>query len=111
MRKLFPLLAIVLLLAGCAREWDGDLTFKVTKLTPASTTKSGDVDPPYVNLDLDQAEPDSVTALGKKHGADLDQFPSDVKVGDQVVCQVNQYDENGFDGGNVKVTIGPCRRP
>ncbi|WNV91183.1 hypothetical protein [Umezawaea sp. Da 62-37] len=113
MRVLVVLVAAALLLSGCSleREWKGDLAFKVTKVNPPYTDKSDKAKPAYVNLDLDQAEPDSVSPLGKKHGADLDRFPSDVAVGDQVVCAVRQYDANGFDGGNVEVTIGPCRRP
>lgn len=110
MRKLVPLLAIVLLLAGCAREWEGDLAFKVTRIGTPSESTVGNPVPARVSLELDQAEPNSVTALGKQHGADLDQFPSDVKVGDRVVCKVKQSDENGLDGGNVKVVIGPCER-
>jgi co-chaperonin GroES (HSP10) len=110
MRKLVTLLAIVLLLAGCARQWEGDLKFKVTRIGTPSESTVGNPVPARVSLDLDQDEPNSVTALGKQHVADLDQFPSDVKVGDQVVCKVKQSDENGFDGGNVKVVIGPCKR-
>ncbi|MET1072314.1 MAG: hypothetical protein ABWY11_06665 [Umezawaea sp.] len=113
MRVLAALVAAALLLSGCSleREWKGDLAFEVTKINPPYTDKSGESKPAFVLLELDQEQPDSFQALSRSQGAGIGDFPADVKVGDRVVCAVRQYDANGFDGGNVEVTIGPCRRP
>ena len=56
MRVLVVLVAAALLLSGCSleREWKGDLAFKVTKINPPYTDKSGEPKPAFVLLELDR---------------------------------------------------------
>ncbi|MBB5954569.1 hypothetical protein FHS29_001139 [Saccharothrix tamanrassetensis] len=101
--------AMGFLLAGCGggKEWEGEVTFKVTRLNPASESMGKTV-PPYANLEIDQDEPGSVEPIGTRI-ADLDRLPEGVRVGDVVVCRVRQSDESGFDQEGVRTDVGPCR--
>jgi len=103
MRKLLLLLPVVLLLGACSSDWSGEVRFKVREIGKIS---SG----PLVALDVDGEAPEGLTGRITAETATPDQLPADVKPGDLVVCQVKQHDDNGFDGGNTKTTVGPCRR-
>ncbi|WP_433266372.1 hypothetical protein ACQPZF_40685 [Actinosynnema sp. CS-041913] len=101
--------AIGFLSTGCGggSEWAGDVTFKVTRLNPASESM-GKAVPPYANLEIDQEEPRSIEPISTRI-ADLDQLPDGVEVGDVVVCGVRQTDRSGFDQEGVRTDVGPCR--
>ncbi len=103
MKKLFLLLPAFLLVVGCASEWSGEVRFKVRQIGEIS---SG----PRVSLAVDGPEPKGLQGLISGGSATPDQFPADIKAGEIVICQVKQTDDNGFDGGNMKTTIGPCKR-
>ena len=103
MKRLVLLLPVVLLLTGCAREWTGEVRFKVREIGQIS---SG----PRISLDVDGPKPEGLERISTG-GASPDQFPADIKPGEIVLCQVKQYDDNGFDSGDMKTTVGPCRRP
>jgi hypothetical protein len=92
------------LLAGCGSEAQEDVRFKVTRITEPDDGRS-----PQVIMDLDQPKPESLNHLTKSEGAPIDRFPEGIKVGDTVICTVKQQDDNGLDGVDPKVTIGPCR--
>lgn len=103
MKKLFLLFAALLLLVGCASEWTGEVRFKVRRIGEIT---SG----PRISLDVDGPEPKGLQGMITGGGATPDQFPADIKPGEIVICQVKQTDDNGFDGGNMKTAVGPCRR-
>jgi len=103
MRGILLLLPAFLLLAGCSSEWKEDVRFKVREIGEIS---SG----PLVVLDVDGEAPEGIHGRISTGSAKPDQFPADIKAGDLVVCQVRQYDDNGFDGKDPKTTVGPCRR-
>ncbi|MEU4806712.1 hypothetical protein [Actinosynnema sp. NPDC023587] len=102
-------LAVGFLLAGCGSDWTGDVRFTITRIAPARESM-GEVKQPFVVLELDQEQPDGIPEITTE-GADLDQFPDGVEVGDAVVCAVRRSDDNGLDGVEAKQTVGPCRRP
>lgn len=103
MRKLLLLLPAFLLVAGCASEWTGEVRFKVREIGEIS---SG----PRISLDVDGPKPKGLQGQISAGGASPDQFPADIKPGEIVICQVKQTDDNGFDGGNMKTAVGPCKR-
>ncbi|PRY32713.1 hypothetical protein [Umezawaea tangerina] len=103
MRKLLLLVPVVLLLSGCASEWNGEVRFKVRTIGEIS---SG----PVVALDVDGDKPSGTLEQLTSGVTKPDQLPAGVKVGDVVVCSVRQHDANGFDGGNTETAIGPCKR-
>jgi hypothetical protein len=109
MRALGLVLAAGLLLAGCSSSWEDEVRFEVTKIEPGRES-FGKVLPARVIMKLDQEKPDS-SKVGPTEGADIDQFPADVAVGDKVTCTVRVTDGNGVDGVDPQTTIGPCRRP
>ncbi|CCH35452.1 hypothetical protein ABZ816_12685 [Actinosynnema sp. NPDC047251] len=96
------------LLVGCGSDWTGDVRFKVTRIAPARESM-GEAKKPFVVLELDQEQPDGIPEITTE-GADSDQFPADIKVGDVVVCTLHRSDDNGLDGVEAKQTVGPCRR-
>ncbi|WP_033436431.1 hypothetical protein [Saccharothrix sp. NRRL B-16314] len=101
-------LAVGTVLAGCgSSEWSGEIRFKVVRVNPAYESM-GETKPPYVNLEIDQDQVDSIEQI-TKNAADLDQFPEGIKVGDLVVCSVRQSDKSGFDQEGVQTDVGPCR--
>jgi hypothetical protein len=103
MRKLFLLLPVLLLLVGCSSEWNGEVRFKVRRIGEVT---SG----PLISLDVDGEAPKGSYGLITTGTAKPDQLPADIKPGELVVCQVRQYDDNGFDDVDPKTTVGPCRR-
>ncbi|WP_440902311.1 hypothetical protein [Actinosynnema sp.] len=110
MRRLgIALLALGFLLTGCSSSWEGEVRFKVTEVLPERENKSGQLLKPHVLITLDQEMSKDEPALAKE-GADLDQFPADVKAGDAVLCQVRSHDDNAFDDVGPKVTISSCRK-
>ncbi|GGP80911.1 hypothetical protein GCM10010185_63570 [Saccharothrix coeruleofusca] len=100
-------LALGFALAGCGSEWEGEVRFEVTRIAPPYESM-GERKPEHVVLALDQEVPDSVRGL-QTTGADIDQFPEGVAVGDRVLCRVRQSDDNGLDGVDPTTTVGPCR--
>jgi len=103
-KKSLLLLPAFLLLVGCSSEWNEEVRFKVREIGEIT---SG----PRISLDVDGTPPKGTYGVIKTGGASPDQFPADIKVGELVICQVRQYDDNGFDGKDPKTTVGPCRRP
>ncbi|GAA3880626.1 hypothetical protein GCM10022243_51550 [Saccharothrix violaceirubra] len=108
--RLLPLVALVFLLVGCSSEWEGDVRFKVTKLNPGFTS-SVQVQAPYANLEIDEAEPKSTLEPVSKKAVDISDLPEGVQVGDVVICHVSQHDKSGFDQQGVQVKLDQCRRP
>ncbi|MFD1148685.1 hypothetical protein [Saccharothrix hoggarensis] len=96
------------LLAGCGSEWEEDVRFKVTRITPEREVTPGNMAPPHVVLALDQDDPDGLVPLTTA-GADIDQFPDGIEAGDVVVCKVRQVEANNLDGLGAETTVGPCR--
>lgn len=101
-------LAVGALLAGCGSEWEEEVRFKVTRITPEHEVTPGRTSPPHVVLALDQEDPKGLTSL-ETAGADIDQFPAGIKVDDVVVCKVRQSEENNLDGLGPESEVGPCR--
>jgi hypothetical protein len=102
------ILAVGTLLVGCGSEWEEEVRFKVTRITPEHETVPGQVSPPHVVLELDQDDPGAPVPL-KTAGADLDRFPQGVKAGDAVICTVRQVEKNNLDGLEPESEVGPCR--
>ncbi|CAL9667671.1 hypothetical protein SUDANB95_07288 [Actinosynnema sp. ALI-1.44] len=100
--------AVGMVLVGCGSEWTGELKFEVTRIAPAREGVGG-TKQPYVIMKLDQEQPDGLPKMDTA-GADADQFPADIKVGDKVVCDFRRWDDNGLDGVDPKQEVGPCRR-
>ncbi len=97
-----------LLLAGCGGgEWSGEVRFKVTQITPGKDLVSGQKGPGRVSLELDQEQPSSQITSPWAH---QDQVPSDVKVGDKVVCTVKKRDDSKLDDAEAVQTITSCRK-
>lgn len=105
--RLLALLLACLVLAGCS-SWEGDVRFTVTRIDPGYESM-GEKRPARVVMDVDGEAPESAR-VASPEGADIDQFPADVKVGDKVICTVKTADDNGADGVDPKTTIGPCKR-
>jgi hypothetical protein len=105
MRPVLVLLVTLLALAGCARDWSGDVRFKVRETMTLTSGKQ------IVTLDVDGAAPADPIRKFTTASAAPDQFPADVKPGEVVVCAVKQHDGNNLDGLDTETTVGPCRRP
>ncbi|WP_158847104.1 hypothetical protein [Saccharothrix deserti] len=101
-------LAVGTLLVGCSSEWEEDVQFKVTRITPETEVTPGRTSPPRAVLALDQEDPKGLVALNTA-SADLDQFPDGIKAGDVVICKVRQVEANNLDGLGAESTVGPCR--
>jgi hypothetical protein len=101
-------LAVGTLLVGCGGEWEQDVRFKVTRITPEREITPGHVAPPHVVLALDQDDPEPLVSLDTA-GADIDQFPDGIEAGDAVICTVRQVEENSLDGLGPESAVGPCR--
>jgi hypothetical protein len=105
MRPVLVLLVALLALAGCARDWGGDVRFKVRETVTLTSGRQ------IVALDVDGDAPADPIKKFTSASAAPDQFPADIKPGEVVVCAVAQHDANGFDSGELDTTVGPCRRP
>jgi hypothetical protein len=105
--KALGLLLACLVLAGCS-SWEGDVRFTVVRIDPGYES-TGRTMPARVVMDLDGEAPKSAR-VASPEGADIDQFPADIKVGDKVLCAVKTADDNGLDDVDPKTTVGPCRR-
>ncbi|MEU4738961.1 hypothetical protein AB0G02_00675 [Actinosynnema sp. NPDC023658] len=101
-------LAVGALLVGCGSEWEEDVRFKVTRINPEHEVTPGHTSPAYVVLALDQDDPKGLVSLDTA-GADVDQFPAGIAVGDVVTCKVRQVESNNVDGLGAETTVGPCR--
>ncbi|GAA0226977.1 hypothetical protein GCM10010492_26580 [Saccharothrix mutabilis subsp. mutabilis] len=97
--------AVGLVLVGCGSEWEGDVRLKVVRIVPDPTGKAAT----RVGMELDESQDKAKAPHTGTYGADLDQLPKDVKVGDVVTCTVKRSDDNGFDGVDPKLSVGPCR--
>ena len=105
--RLLGLVLVCLALAGCS-DWEGEVRFKVTRIAPPYESL-GKMRPAHVVMDVVGEAPKSAR-VSSPSGADVDQFPADVKVGDEVLCKVSTVEDNGLDGKDPKTTVGPCRR-
>lgn len=108
LKACLAILAVGTLLVGCSSDWEEEVRFKVTRITPEHETVPGKTSPPYVVLALDQDDPGAKVSL-KTAGADIDRFPDGIKVGDAVICQVRQVEKNNLDGLEPESEVGPCR--
>lgn len=98
--------AVGLLLAGCGSEWEGDVRLKVVRIVPDPRGER----PTQVGMELGESQKGDLAPGKGTYGAAIDQFPEDVKVGDEVICKIRRWDDNGFDGVDPKETVGPCRK-
>ncbi|MEU7526250.1 hypothetical protein AB0A74_10980 [Saccharothrix sp. NPDC042600] len=103
-----PLLVAGSLLTGCS-EWTGEIRFKVVRIHPAYESV-GQTRPPYVVMEPDREQPEGLPPITTE-GANIDQFPPDIEVGDVVLCHHRRWDDNGLDGIDPQDETGPCRRP
>ncbi|NUT47369.1 MAG: hypothetical protein HOV94_08665 [Saccharothrix sp.] len=101
-------LAVGALLVGCGSDWEEEVRFKVTRITPEHEVVPGRTSPAHVVLELDQDDPGALVPLDTA-GADIDQFPEGIKAGDAVVCKVRQVEKNNLDGLEPESAVGPCR--
>ncbi len=108
LKACLAILAVGTLLVGCSADWEEEVRFKVTRITPERQVTPGHTSPPYVVLALDQDDPDPLVALDTA-GADIDQFPEGIKAGDVVICKVRQVEKNNLDGLEPESEVGPCR--
>ncbi|MFC6091369.1 hypothetical protein [Saccharothrix lopnurensis] len=95
-------LVVGAVLAGCGSDWSGELRLKVVRIV-----ETNDDAPTRVGMELDGDQPDAPHT--GTYGADLDELPEGVAVGDVVICTVTKTDENGLDGVDPKYDVGPCR--
>ncbi|XVS64226.1 hypothetical protein ACQPYE_39290 [Actinosynnema sp. CA-299493] len=102
-------LAVGTLLVGCGAEWEEEVRFKVTRITEATEVTPNRTLPARAVLELDQEDPGAIVSIPSA-GADLDQFPAGVEVGDAVICKVRQVEDNNLDGVEPKTEVGPCRQ-
>jgi hypothetical protein len=108
MRALVAVLVAAAALTACSSSQEEDVRFTVTRVDPPRESLGRQVQARVV---MDVAQDETELGLVSPEGADLDQFPEGVAVGDTIVCTVTKTDDNGFDGVDPKLTIGPCRRP
>jgi hypothetical protein len=106
--RLLGLAVVCLALAGCS-SWEGDVRFKVTRIAPPYESM-GQMRPALVVMDVVGEAPKSAR-VSSPESAEIDQFPADVKVGDEVLCKVGTVEDNSLDDVGPKTAIGPCRRP
>ncbi|MEJ2857961.1 MULTISPECIES: hypothetical protein [unclassified Saccharothrix] len=98
--------AVGVLLAGCGTEWEGDAHFKVLRIVPDPKGEAST----RVGMELtEDLKGDAAPGKGT-YGADIDQYPPDIKVGDEVICKIRRWDDNGFDGVDPQVEVSSCRK-
>ncbi len=98
----------VVVLSGCASTWDGDVNLKIDKITPAHEYL-GKPTPAYVNVTIDQEHDPDMVEKFTITGAEVTLFPSDITVGDLVVCAITQRDDSGFDQEGPRTELSDCR--
>jgi hypothetical protein len=98
--------AVGMLLAGCGSEWEGDAHFKVLRIVPDPTGKA----PTRVGMELTEDLKGEFAPGRGTYGANIDQYPADIKVDDQVICKIRRWDDNGFDGVDPQVEVSSCRK-
>ena len=101
-------LAVGTLLVGCSADWEEEVRFKVTRITPETEVTPNRTLPPRAVLELDQDDPGGIVTI-KTVSAELDQFPDGIKAGDVVICKVRQVEDNNLDGLAPETEVGPCR--
>lgn len=101
-------LAVGTLLVGCSAEWEEEVRFKVTRITPETEVTPNRTLPARAVLELDQEDPGAIVTITSA-SADIGQFPEGIKAGDAVICKVRQVEKNNVDGLEPETEIGPCR--
>ena len=102
--------AVGAVVTGCARSWDGDLRFEVVAFHDGYESM-GRVQGSYANIKMAQDHPDAMVENVTMQAVDRDQLPAGIRIGEQVVCAVRQYDKSGFDQEGVRTDVDRCRRP
>ncbi|MGM1065366.1 hypothetical protein [Saccharothrix sp. Mg75] len=101
-------LAVGAALVGCGSEWSGEVRFKVVEVSPRTDLTGTETVGSRFRLELDQEKPDSVAGFSHASVTD-EQVPEGTAVGDALVCQVRQSDDNSLDDVGLKTDTGPCR--
>ncbi|MDX3657469.1 hypothetical protein PV646_09160 [Streptomyces sp. ID05-26A] len=104
MRKLAAVLLGCLLLTGCAASWQQELRYKIISFDNSTPTEFFDLelvgDAPKGSLEPEMLKKKSMQA-SKVEGA---------RVGDEVVCQVEQEKGNAFGNSNVVTHLNSCKK-
>ncbi|KOX35033.1 hypothetical protein ADK67_00365 [Saccharothrix sp. NRRL B-16348] len=108
LKACLAILAVGTLLVGCSADWEEEVRFKVTRITPERQVTPGHTSPPRAVMELDQDDPGALVKLDTA-SAELDQFPEGIKAGDVVICKVRQVEKNNLDGLEPESEVGPCR--
>lgn len=110
LKAVAAILAVGTVLAGCgSSEWEGDVRFKVTKVTKDEVLVSGQKWEGQLSLELAQDQPSGAAPITGGF-VRLDEAPSGVEVGDTLVCKVKQRDESKFDDAEGVQSISSCRK-
>ena len=108
LKACLAILAVGTLLVGCSAEWEEEVRFKVIRISPETEVPPNRTLPARAALEIDQDDPGAIVTI-KSAGADIDQFPEGIKVGDAVICKVRQVEKNNLDGLEPETEVGPCR--
>lgn len=95
---IFAVLALFLTACVGGKTYDEDVTYKVDEIA----------DNTWARLSIQGQAPGEPLSQIRHVSAKLDDVPSDVKVGDVLVCRVHQSRKNLADT-NVELTVDNCR--
>jgi hypothetical protein len=118
MRKIIPVLAACLVLAGCGLgRWEGEIRFKVTSINTCYDGYSDVICATRIYLDLVGRLPGGAPEPSSFKGAfaepddfeDESKVRDEVAVGDEIIC-VGQEQSEGFEYLNgIPLQLSKCR--
>ncbi|GAB2825339.1 hypothetical protein [Lentzea nigeriaca] len=111
MRKLAAVLLGCIVLAGCASDWQEQVTYKVVEVYDYKMAPSSDPEK-RIRLELVGDAPKGVLAkdsLSPKTVA-LSDISGDVAAGDQVVCTAKQHSMGAVQTNPIQTELSGCRK-